>query len=174
MKEFIVGAALVIMLATSFVISVDINQYLEHTATFENCIVDTANGASLYFDKTQYGNGFMVFMDSDVVSAIEDMLEYTFDTNGTEYLPDFDTFEYTITIYDDSLQKRVYEDGVLDSTTPFTYGVVDRDGKGIDREIKSPTIILYVNAGHPRMMLNALRNRVSVHESAAYVYQDDF
>ena len=174
MKEYMVGAALLVILSFVFCATVDINRYLEQNEMFDSCIEDAANSASLYYDYSAYAEGKKVFLDNEAVRAVDEVLSgtYTLGASSDRYLNE--AFNRYVTIYDDSLVKREYINGVLQSSNNFTYGIQDTDRKGKKRDILSPTIIVYVDAGHPMMQLRYFRNRVTMTESAAYVYQTNF
>lgn len=173
MKEYILGAALVVILSFTFLASVDINRYLEQDEIFDSCLQDSVNAASLFYDYSEFGEGNKVFIDEEAIKAIDRVLGATFDLDAStgRYLNS--AFDRYITIYDDSLKKRDYKNGSLVSTTDFTYGIKDTDQKGVIRDILDPTIIVYVNAGHPEMQLRIFRDKIVMHDSVAYVYQED-
>ena len=174
MKEYILGAALVVILSFTFLAAVDINRFLEQDEIFDTCLQDSANAAALFYDYNEFGEGYKVFIDEEAIKAVDEVLEGTYDLGETDNRYLNAAFDRYITIYDDSLKKREYKNGVLESSSDFTYGIRDVDQKGHERDILNPTIIVYVDAGHPEMQLRVFRDKIVMNDSAAYVYQDDF
>lgn len=171
MKTYIIAAGLVIILVFSFLFTVDTNILIEQKNMLDRLTEDCANSGATFFSFKSFGDGDLIFKDVEVSNSIKEIIKNRLNLQGKYSQKGYfqDEINYKIIIYDDSGQKRVFENDKKISTTSFEY-YTERytDAKGKVHRIVDPEVIVEIAAGRPTFRLNYFRDLVEVVSVGAY------
>jgi len=175
-KQYIIAAGLVIVLAFSFVFTNDTNTLFEQKKKLNYVAQDMSNAAALFYDEEYFSKGYIVFNEAEGEKAAAHILKDKFGMNGLKASNDYyqDAFTYDIYFYDDSLTMRHYHNGVKVDSKAFIYhNEIFTDSKGVRHTIKVPTVISEVNAGKPSFHADLFDElNVKVKSTGLYEYVD--
>jgi hypothetical protein len=160
MKSLIVGLALSILFVSFTIYQQDHNSYIRALESLKYVADECSASASLYFDKSEYAEGRMVFNQSEGIKAIEYILKKGLKLDDSlNPLPNTywtEQVDYKVYFYDDS-----------NSTFPFLF--VDPD-TSFTKTISEPTVIVTINAGKPRYRLSFITASDAI-RSSSYEYE---
>ncbi|MCX7773196.1 MAG: hypothetical protein N2376_08820 [Clostridia bacterium] len=158
MKPFIVGAAALILALFCYSFNHDFGLNRHAVLELRTVCEEASVAGALFYDKSQYSSGRIVFNRQESIKAIEaeikSMLQLDDDLNPTQESYWQNKITYKAYFYDDS-------------NTTYPYLFVDPD-TGFTHLIKTPTIIVTINAGEARYSLQFLKNGADNIRSAAH------
>jgi hypothetical protein len=158
MKTFIVGLALFIVLTFSLYFQIGYSKVERTELALKNEISEAASGAVLMFDSEEYGDGNIVFDDSEA-------MEYVQNITGNDY-------KYVVHIFDDSLIHRQYGSNGEMTSSAITFPYSYTDGAGQTTEIQGPAILIEAVIDKQFYTLGDLSNlKKDVRRSALYVVE---
>ena len=181
MKQLLFGCAVTILWCFFAVYQLDNNQFIRMQENLKLQANECANTGSLYYDLEQFSEGKKVFDKNKANEAIEKILKLNLRLNN-KLEPDKDsywkkTIEYYVYYIDDSIDIKdsfemvEYKNGILISAaTSVSYNYMFKEPlTNYEKEITEPTIIVVINAGHPRFRLSFLEPG-DVVRSSGYEY----
>jgi len=162
MKPFIVGAAALILSLFCYSFNTDLILNRHANADLRAVCEEASVAGTMFIYKDQYGNGKVVFDQKESIKAIEaeikSMLKLNDDFTPTSESYWQDQVSYKAHFYDDS-------------NTAYPYLFTDSD-TGFTALIKSPTVIVTINAGQGKYALQFLKNGPVNIRSAAHTWDE--
>jgi hypothetical protein len=164
MKSLIIGVGTLLLSIFVYLSVSDIKQLERNSSNLRYACEELSATGALYNDKTEYGNGRLVFNRTESIKAIEDQLKTLLNTDAL-FVPLSNSY------WTDKIQYKVYFYDDIDlASGPKLF--VDPD-TGFTQTITKPTVIVTVNAGKGRFHFPAIATtykgiRTAAHEWGAY------
>ena len=177
MKIFITALAVIVLYSFTITFTQDYRQAQRNSYRVKYACEELSASAATFYDREQYSEGYTVFDTDQGIKAIEDQITdlLSVDRNGNPISDSYwtDTLHYMVYFYYDSLDMKVYTDGVLTSTNSFSYPYSHKNQwTNYDAIITSPTVVVTINSGVGRFRLKLLGNLPDVIRSASHVWEN--
>lgn len=160
MKTVLFAFPLLIICIMFFSFQHDSNLNRHYLNELKYVCEEASVAGTLFIDNNSYSDGRIVFNRSESIRAIEEVIKYHLNLND-DFTPKpgsywTDKITYKVYFYDDS--NTVYPALFSDIDTGYTH------------VIKSPTVIVTINAGSAPYHLSFLKNDVNI-RSAAHAWE---
>ena len=175
MKPLLVGVALIIIIMIMLVFQVDNYNYRLESIFLKYCSDEASNSASLFYDESNYKDGYKVFNEKEGIKSIENVIKNYLKTDNlliplkNSYWSD--KIQYTVYFFNDNLTCNIYKNGIWSKTFNFSYPYmyVDEELK-YNKSISKACVIVTINAGKTRYRLSFLEKPVCI-RSSGYEYE---
>ena len=161
MKPFIFGLATFLLSITCYSFIHDFNLNKHGMAELRMVCEEASAAGTLFTDKNQYSNGKIVFNQTESKNAIEAVIAAMLRLDG-DLKPTRESY------WQNQIRFKTYFFDDSNTTYPFLF--VDPD-TGYTHLVKTPTVIVTINAGKARYTLQFLKNGPDNIRSAAHSWE---
>lgn len=132
---------------------VETSVYTRLDNRLKNVSISAARDSVQFYDLNSYADGYIVFNYEDAVKAVEDNITSSLSIDSDFNPVDGSAWEsrvsYTLALFDESLESKVFKDGVKIDSWKFTYPTTYTDEvTGYQFTIDYPGAVVSIDGGN--------------------------
>ena len=157
MKQFLLGCAAFLLALLFYSFQHDLNLNQQYLKDLKEVCVEASAAAALFVERSEYGQGRVVFNREEGEKAIRAVIKVMLDLDDSLY-PLYGSY------WQERIAYRIYF--LDDSNTVYPLVFVDPE-TGYSEVIRKPTVVVTVSAGRAWYSLDFLKNQGGINRRSA-------